>query len=101
MSGSGSDFAGQSAANSASTLESRIRAAASGQYSGPPLNIAPLSPNRQNTPCADPVADPTHFAGPCNELRENLDRHDTDALLSTIGGVAAGVGVGTIVVGYF
>ena len=47
------------------------------------------------------MVDPADYAAPCSELRDNLDRQNTDITLATAGAVVAGAGVAVAVVGYF
>jgi hypothetical protein len=49
--------------------------------------------------CADPIEETYQL--PCETLRDNMDKRDTDQVIATFGLVAAGVGLTTTVTAYF
>ncbi|RYE85248.1 MAG: hypothetical protein EOO75_17165, partial [Myxococcales bacterium] len=58
--------------------------------------------NRTTNPCAEPVAVTTNnYPKACSNLRANLDDTNRNRTVMTVGFVAAGVGVATIIGGYF
>ncbi|MBI5535076.1 MAG: PEGA domain-containing protein [Deltaproteobacteria bacterium] len=84
-----------SASSSADNIAGQIRAVASRDE-----GLAKIG--RQNNPCADPVAvTGTDYHQACSQLKDNLDKRDTDKNVAIAGWVIGGVGAGATVVAYF
>lgn len=94
--GIGFGIASQVAQNNADTLSDKIRSTAQ-------QDQQLIEQGRQANPCASPIAIGTagNYGKACTNLRNNLDAVDSNRTVMTVGIVTAGVGVATIVAGYF
>jgi hypothetical protein len=91
-------LAASSASSSADNIAGQIRAVA-GQ-DGQLVNYQ--GSNRQGNPCAAPIAvTNTDYHQACSQLKDNLDRKDTDQGVAIAGWVVGGVGLGATVAAYF
>jgi hypothetical protein len=55
--------------------------------------------DRRANPCADPK--PEKYAGACSNLRDTLDKRDTDRTIAIVGWSVAGAGLVSTIVAYF
>ncbi|MCS6899347.1 MAG: hypothetical protein RMJ98_06680 [Myxococcales bacterium] len=94
--GIGFGIAAQVAQGNADTLTNKIKSTAA-------KDQALINQNRQTNPCAYPVpvGDAGNYGKACTNLRNNLDAADTNRKVMTVGIVVGGLGVATIVAGYF
>ena len=66
------------------------------------INYQGTGRNRFGSPCAPPVAmTTTDYSKACSNLRANLDDTNRNRTIMTVGFVATGVGVATLIGGYF
>jgi hypothetical protein len=93
--GAGFYIAGNAADGRASRLTDQIRSTAA-------ADEVLAAKGRSSNPCRTPIeAGKVNYEKACSTLQDTIDARDTDFKWATVGFVTAGVGVATIVVGYF